>query len=82
MNTKIKYNKPKCDCGCILHASLNEIWSVERYITNDGELGNIVKINTSLDEQGFKIFLYCKKCGNKYKSDYDDRDRLIRGELV
>lgn len=76
-----KYKKPRCDCGGILHGRLNEIWKVERYITKDGELGNTVKIQTSLDEQGYEIYLVCPKCGNIYESDYDNKDRLICGEL-
>lgn len=81
MRKSIKYKKPRCDCGAILHSRSNEIWSVERYITKTGELGNMIKIKTSLDEQGYKIYLVCPKCENNYESDYDDEDRLIRGEL-
>lgn len=76
------YKKPKCDCGAVLHARMNEIWMVERYITKDGELGNMSKINTLLDEQGYEIKLHCPKCGNTYESDYDNKNRLIRGELL
>lgn len=77
-----KYKKPRCDCGSMLHSWSNEIWAVERYISKTGELGNMVKMKTSLDEYGgYDIYLICSRCGNEYESDYDDNNRLIRGEL-
>ena len=75
-----KYKKPKCACGAVLHASLNEIWKVKRYITNDGQLGNIVGYNKFLDDQGYEVTLRCPKCYKEYEADYDDKNRLIRGE--
>ena len=77
----MKYKKPRCDCGTILHSWSNEIWTVERYITKEGDLGNMDKRKCILDEQGYEIYLLCPKCGNEYESDYDNENRLIRGEL-
>mgnify|MGYP001072870094 FL=1 len=41
----------------------------------------MVKRKCILDEQGYEIYLLCPKCGNEYESDYDNENRLIRGEL-
>lgn len=77
-----KYKKSRCDCGAMLHTYSNEIWMVARRITKDGQLGNMIKVKTNFDENGYKIILHCPKCSNEYESDYDNKDRLIRGELV
>lgn len=77
-----KYKKTKCDCGSFLQGRRNETWIVTRSITQNGELSNIV-INrgTLMDDCTYELNLYCPKCGNSYKADYDNYDRIIRGEL-
>jgi hypothetical protein len=79
---KPKYQKPRCDCGKPLLAYRTEYWSVERYITKDGDLGNIFNIGTNLDDSDYQIFLHCRSCGKRYESDYDDKDRLIRADEI
>lgn len=77
-----KYRKPKCDCGNYLTARRSEYWSVERAITSDGELSNrVIKIGTGIDDSDYEIRLHCRKCGNQYECEYDDKDRIIRGSL-
>ena len=76
-----KYKKPKCDCGNFLKATRSEYWRVTRTITKDGDIGNMVNRQTNFDDSDYEITLYCDKCGTRYESDYDNKDRIIRGEL-
>lgn len=77
-----KYKKPKCDCGFPLHGRRNETWIVTRSITQNGELSNnVVGRRTLMDDCDYEIKLHCPKCGNTYEVDYDNHDRIIRGEL-
>ena len=76
-----KYDKPKCDCGNTLYARRNEVWSVGRKITTNGELSNYtMKIQTNFDDYTYEIKLCCDKCGKTYLADYDSEDRIIRGD--
>lgn len=78
-----KYKKPKCDCGKFLYGRRSECWSVTRAITKDGELSDrTIQIGTAFDDSDYEIKLYCRTCGNIYEADYDNKDRLIRGELI
>lgn len=77
------YKKPKCDCGKFLYGSRNECWHVTRAITKDGELSkNIARLGGVFDDSDYEINLFCRTCGNIYEADYDDEDRIIRGDLV
>lgn len=77
-----KYKKPKCDCGSSLQGRRNETWIVTRSITKDGELSdNVIGKRTLMDDCDYEIKLCCPKCGNTYEVDYDNHDRIIRGEL-
>lgn len=77
-----KYVKPKCDCGAFLLATRSEYWRVTRAITKDGRISDkTVKIQTSFDDSDYEIKLYCPKCGKRYLSDYDEKDRIIKTEL-
>ena len=77
------YKKPRCDCKTFLRAYRSEYWKVTRAITNTGELSDkAIKLNTSFDESDYEIELICPKCGATYETDYDDKDRIIRGEII
>ena len=77
-----KYQKTKCDCGVFLKATRSEYWKVTRSITKDGQLSDkTIKIQTLFDDSDYEIQLYCTKCGNSYDSDYDNKNRIIRGNL-
>lgn len=79
----MKYVRPKCDCGKFLKGVRTEYWTVCRHITVDGELSDrVVNRQTGLDESDYEIKLYCDKCGKTYESDYDSKDRLVRGNLI
>lgn len=77
------YQKPKCNCGTYLHARRSEYWSVTRAIQKNGEISQkTIKISTGLDDSDYEIKLICPKCGNTYKCEYDEKDRIIKGELI
>lgn len=77
------YKKPRCDCGTALKAVRTEYWRVTRNITANGEVSdNVVKLHTSFDDSDYQIRLECSKCGKTYESDYDTKDRIIRGEEI
>lgn len=79
---KLKYKKPRCDCGKFLTAIRTEYWTVERPITVDGRLSlNTIKIGTGYDSSDYEIELYCSNCGKSYDCDYDEEDRIVRGDL-
>ena len=78
-----KYVKPKCECGKFLVARRIEHQSVEKPITKDGDLSNkMIHIRTMFDDSDYEIKLYCHTCGKSYDADYDDKDRIIRGNLL
>ena len=77
------YKNPKCDCETFLYGRRNEIWIVGRAITKDGLLSNrIIGLQTNFDDADWEFTLHCPKCGNEYNVDYDESDRIIRGELI
>lgn len=76
----MKYQKPLCDCGKELNYYNQEVYDVERNITKKGNLKN--KPNYFFEIGSFSAFgaiLECK-CGNKYDLDYDEKERITRGD--
>lgn len=77
-----KYHKPKCTCGSLLLLKTQEIWNCTRRITQDGESGNLINLQTNWDEDFPEFKLLCPKCGKTYEGDYDDSNRIARGEEI
>lgn len=77
-----KYYKPKCTCGALLVLNTQEIWNCIRRITQDGDAGNLIQRQTNWDEDMPTFNLSCPKCDKRYNVDYDDSNRIIRGEKI
>jgi hypothetical protein len=77
-----KYKKPKCTCGSLLILNTQEIWNCARRITQDGEIGDLIRRQTNWDEDMPEFKLSCPKCDKRYDGDYDDSNRIIRGEEI
>jgi hypothetical protein len=75
-----KYELPKCDCGCDLKFVKEIVYHHDYKINKNGTLSK-KKIVTEWADYGTE-WLKCTNfnCNKCYWIEYDDNDRVIRGE--
>jgi hypothetical protein len=77
----MKYSKPKCDCGYEL-SYVEEVTYDNYYrITAKGKREKR-KYHSEYYLNNGIAFLKCNACNNTYEIDYDEKDRIIRGDLM
>jgi len=77
----MKYLKPKCECEenlVYIEERTNEMrFNINRY----GETSDKKKVHRSDVGLAGACWLECLKCQNEYDVNYDDEDRIIRGDI-
>lgn len=73
------YEKPKCECGEDLYHWSQPIYTRIVAITKRGKFSKI----EDLEYQHANTWdrLKCLECYSEYWIDYDEKDRVIRGEV-
>lgn len=77
------YQLPICDCGQELLVQC-EVTAHKYYKVNKNGLMSKRETKWSNDTwmtNGIE-YLYCSKCTKGYEIDYDDKDRILRGDQV
>lgn len=82
----MKYIKPKCECGENLVIVEERTYERIYNITRNGDLSDkkrIRKRDVLLADVGLagSSWLECNQCHKEYDIDYDDNNRIIRGDI-
>jgi len=81
----MKFLKPKCECGECLVVVEERTYEVIHDITKYGNMTErkIRKKHIGLSDIGLAgpSWLQCLKCQKEYDIDYDDNDRIIKGDI-
>jgi hypothetical protein len=74
----MSYKKPKCDCGEELIFWSQPVYTVVHFINTNGKKSK----RTLMDYAGEGIYerLKCEECDKEYDFEFDEKDRVIRGE--
>lgn len=78
MNLVMAYEKPKCECGDELAYWSQPIYTRIMDITKRGKLAK--KEYLSYDDEYVWARLRCFSCDSEYWIEYDEKERLIRGD--
>ncbi len=73
----MKYRKPICDCGCEL--KISNVITCKRTINDDGYVSDMSCLDAIHSITGT---LTCPKCGNTYDIYADEKDRILKGEIL
>jgi len=79
------YVKPICKCGGPLKYIEEYVIHIGWYITDTGVPGKrqfTESIKRNLTGFTGVKWLKCDKCGREYAVEYDDKERLVRGEQI
>lgn len=76
----MNYSRPVCECGDEL--TYEKELTVNRYhqLTKRGKISK--KFRSKDNPINPLEYLLCDTCTKRYEVDYDDQDRVIRGELA
>ncbi|MGF7535020.1 hypothetical protein AAGG74_15225 [Bacillus mexicanus] len=72
------YTKPICDCGSELIFTIHQIDSMDYRISDRGK---ILKSSVIHNKEIIDSHFSCNVCGNHYRFNYDENDKIIRGEI-
>jgi hypothetical protein len=74
---RIKYEKPKCECGADLDSMEEHTYNKAHSINKNGTKSKKYELEHWM-HNGIE-YLRCQKCRNNYEFEQDEKDRIIRG---